>query len=166
MSRRTPHRRKFLKIVGVAGTALAGAGVATAKPRMQRNFRAHLSGDEVVPPVDTNAQGQALFQLSRGGTELHFKLTVANIDDVIGAHIHKAPTGRNGGIVAFLFGKPFTDPVTVNGTLAEGMITASDVIGSIAGDFGALLSAMRNGNAYVQVHTEAHIPGEIRGQIH
>jgi CHRD domain. len=152
-----------LKTVGIAGVTLAGVGATTAAPQKQRNFRTHLSGDEVVPPVDTNAQGQVKFQLNNAGDELNFKLNVANIDDVIGAHIHQAPAGENGGIVVFLFGNPFTDPVTVNGTLAEGTITATDVIGL---DFDALLTVMREGNTYVQVHTTTNPPGEIRGQIH
>lgn len=92
-----------------------------------------------------------------------FKLNVANIDDVTGAHIHKAPRGSNGGIVVFLFGDPLTDPVTVNGTLVEGTITPSDVI---AGDFDELLTDMRAGNTYVQVHTGGSGTPEIRGQIH
>ena len=166
MSHHTTLRRRFLKAAGVAGMILTGTGVTQAAPPSQRNFRTHLSGDEVVPPVDTNAQGQATFQLNKAGDELSFKLNVANIDDVIGAHIHQAPAGDNGPIVVFLFGDPFTAPVTVNGTLAEGTITAADVVGPIAGDFDALLTAMREGNAYVQVHTQEHVPGEIRGQIH
>jgi Cu/Zn superoxide dismutase len=159
-------RRKFVQGIGSAGMILGGAGVTAAAQPQQRNFRTHLSGDAVVPPVDTNAQGQAKFQLSKAGDELSFKLNVANIDDVIGAHIHQAPAGENGGIVVFLFGDPFTDPVTVNGTLAGGTITATDVVGSIAGDLDALVTAMREGDTYVQVHTEENVPGEIRGQIH
>ena len=166
MSQHTTLRRNILKTVGVAGMTLVGAGATTAATTEQRNFRTHLSGDEVVSPVDTNAQGQATFKLDKAGDELSFKLNVANIDDVIGAHIHYAPAGENGPIVVFLFGDPFTDPVTVNGTLAEGTITATDVIGPIEGDFSALLDAMRAGNAYVQVHTVENPPGEIRGQIH
>lgn len=165
MSRNSTSRRKFLKTVGAGGMTLTAAGVATASQPKQRNFKTHLSGDEVVSPVDTNAQGQAKFQLNKASDKLSFKLNVANIEDVIGAHIHQAPAGVNGGIVVFLLGDPFTDPVTVNGTLAEGTITATDVIGPIAGDFDALLTAIRDGNAYVQVHTQEHVPGEIRGQI-
>lgn len=165
MSRHTTPRRKFLAGIGVAGFTLGGSGVSAASHPKQRNFRTHLSGDKVVPPVDTDAQGQASLKLNMAGDELGFKLNVANINDVIGAHIHQAPAGENGGIVVFLFGDPFTDPVTVNGTLAEGTITATEVIGSIAGDFDALLTAMREGNTYVQVHTEENVPGEIRGQI-
>lgn len=159
-------RRGWLKTVGVAGLTLAGVGISGASPPAQRNFRTHLSGDEVVSPVDTNAQGQAIFQLNKAGDALSYKLNVANIDNVIGAHIHNESEGANGPIVVFLFGDPFTDAVTVNGTLAEGTITTSEVIGPIAGDFNALESAMRIGNTYVQVHTEEHVPGEIRGQIH
>lgn len=166
MQPHTTSRRRFVAALGVGGVLLGGAGVAAARGRGSRNFRTHLSGDEVVPPVDTNAQGQAKFKLNKAGDELSFKLNVANIEDVIGAHIHNAPAGENGGIVVFLFGEPFTDPVTVNGTLAEGTITASDVISPIAGDFDALIEAMEAGNAYVQVHTEENVPGEIRGQIH
>lgn len=163
-----PHsvsRRRFVSALGVGGAVLAGAGVSAAGSA-PRNFRTHLSGDEVVPPVDTDAQGQATFQLGRAGEELLFKLNVANVEDVIGAHVHQAPAGENGPIVVFLFGDPFADPVTVNGTLAQGTITASDVIGPIAGDFDALVTAMESGDTYVQVHTLANVPGEIRGQIH
>lgn len=159
-------RRHVLKGIGVGGAVLARAGVAAANGQQTRNFRTHLSGDEVVPPVDTNAQGQANFQLNMAGDALSFKLNVANIENVIGAHIHKASAGENGPIVVFLFGNPFASPVTVNGTLAEGTITASDVLGPIAGDFDALMGAMEAGDTYVQVHTTEHPPGEIRGQIH
>lgn len=96
---------------------------------------------------------------------MSFKLNVANIEDVTGAHMHKAPEGENGPIVVFLFGDPFTDPVTVNGTLAEGTITETDVLDPME-DLDDLLEAMRKGNTYVQVHTQANPPGEIRGQIH
>lgn len=141
------------------------APVSLSKGGAVENFVAPLSGDEVVPPVDTRARGLAKFKLNKAGDKLAFKLNVANIDDVIGAHIHMAEPGVNGPIVVFLFGDPFAPAVTVNGTLAEGTITASDVLSPIAGDFGALLDAMEAGNTYVQVHTTAHPPGEIRGQI-
>jgi hypothetical protein len=51
---------------------------------------AHLSTDEEVPPVDTLAQGQTVFRLSRDGSELHHRLIVANIEEVLMAHIHLA----------------------------------------------------------------------------
>lgn len=131
------------------------------------NFRAHLSGDEQNPPLDTRAHGQAIFQLSQDGTELYFKVIVANIDNVIGAHIHLAPLGQNGPIVLPLLGNPFIpDPgVTVNGILVEGTALSADVSGPLAGDLNALVAAMQAGDTYVNVHTVEFRPGEIRGQI-
>jgi hypothetical protein len=158
-----------VKAVG-AGAIVASSGVASAARPPATRFKAHLTGDEEVPSVDTNAQGQANFKLSKDGSELSYKLNVANIEDVIGAHVHQAPAGQNGGIVAYLFGAPFvadTDAVTVNGTLAEGTITDADVVGTspTAETLAELLDVMRAGNTYVNVHTLANRPGEVRGQI-
>ncbi len=139
------------------------------------DFRAQLSGSQQPTPVDTGAQGHAFFGLSDDGTEMASTLIVANIEDVIGAHIHMAPAGANGPIVAsivpdtagFLSGGPFvTDPLTLSGVLFDGTITAADLVGPLAGQsLGALVRAIRKGNAYVNVHTDQNRPGEIRGQI-
>lgn len=131
------------------------------------NFRAHLSGAEQNPTIDTLARGEAIFQLSADGTELNFKVVVAKIEDVVGVHIHLAPPGQNGPIVLPLLGNPFIpDPgVTVNGILVEGTAMAADVSGPLAGDLNALVAAMQAGDTYVNVHTVAFRPGEIRGQI-
>jgi hypothetical protein len=131
------------------------------------NFRAHMSGSDQVPQIDTLAQGQAIFKLSADGTGLEFRVIVANIDNVIGAHIHLAPAGENGPIVLPLLGNPFIpDPgVTVNGILVMGFATAADVSGPLAGNLDALVEAMESGNTYVNVHTVEFRPGEIRGQI-
>ncbi len=137
-------------------------------PAVRQNFRAHLSGREEVPnPVDTRARGKAIFRLSKDGTELRFKVIVAKIKNVIGAHIHLAPAGQNGPIVLPLLGNPFIpDPgLTVKGILVEGTATAADVNGPFAGNLHALVAAMRAGNTYVNVHTIAFRPGEMRGQI-
>jgi hypothetical protein len=131
------------------------------------NFRTHMRGRDQVAPVDTLAQGQAIFKLSADGTELEFKIIVANILNVIGAHIHLAPPGDNGPIVLPLLGNPFIpDPgVTLSGILVEGTATAADVSGPLAGDLDALVAAMEAGDTYVNVHTVQNRPGEIRGQI-
>jgi len=131
-----------------------------------RNFVAHLSGDQEVPPVATGGQGQAIFKLSSDGESLKYKLIVANIADVTQSHIHLAPAGSNGAVVAFLFGF-VPGGVTVNGVLAEGMITAADLIGPLTGQpLSALIDELNNGGAYVNVHSVSYPGGEIRGQIH
>ncbi|HZD58177.1 MAG TPA: CHRD domain-containing protein, partial [Anaerolineales bacterium] len=127
------------------------------------DFRAHLSGEDEVPPVETQAQGQATFNLSADATGLDFKLNVANIQDVVASHIHCAPAGVNGPVGVTLFSG---GPVSPDGTLAEGTITAPDPgNGCDWTSLEAVLAAMRNGQAYVNVHTLDHPAGEIRGQI-
>src|SRR2546428_9830099 len=131
------------------------------------NFTAHLSaGQEVqVPAVISNAQGEAIFKLSDDGTELTYNLVVANIENVKFAHIHMAPTGVNGPVVAFLFHGPTLTGRT-QGVLAEGTISASDLVGPLAGHpLSDLVAAIQSGGAYANVHTDAYPAGEIRGQI-
>lgn len=141
-----------------------------ATPIDTDNFRAHAHGGEEVPPVETKAQGQAVFQLSDDGEEISYTLIVANIMDVTQAHIHRAPTGETGDVVAWLYpsGPPSElIPGRFQGVLAEGVIGSADLVGPLAGmDLAALVEDLRTGNAYVNVHTLAHPPGEIRGQIH
>lgn len=149
------------------GTPFGDTGVvlrvASGRP-MKRNLRAHLRGDEEVPPVETDAHGQATFGFNADATELEFKLNVANIEDVVAAHIHCAPDGVNGPVGVTLFEG---GPVSPNGVLAEGTIETPDTDNGCGWDeLADVQMAMKNGNAYVNVHTLAHPPGEIRGQIH
>lgn len=134
-----------------------------------RNFVAPLEGAQEVPPVETRARGMAHFQLSRDGSEISYRLIVANIEDVLMAHIHLSPIGQNGGVVVWLYpdGPP---PQLIEGrsagVLATGTITSDDLVGDLGGEaLDDLLDAMRSGGAYVNVHTSANPGGEIRGQI-
>lgn len=134
-----------------------------------KNFRAHLSGGQEVPANESIAQGQAIFQLSKDGTELSYKLIVANLENLSASHIHLAPAGSNGGVVAFLYPSAPPSvliPGTTNGVLAEGVIKAGNLRGSLLNKpLSALIAAMSAGNAYVNAHTTAYPGGEIRGQI-
>jgi hypothetical protein len=154
-----------LAVLALASPAVAGD-----------NFVATLSGDQEVPARDTQAVGVATFKLREDGTALAFKLNVANIDNVVAAHIHCGAVGVNGPVGVTLFmgdraGRP------VNGTLAEGTITAPD-LGNACGwtDLAAVLAALRSGATYVNVHTNDGVApintgpgdfpgGEIRGQV-
>jgi hypothetical protein len=155
-----------LAISLVGCLAMAWAGGATGQPE---NFRAHLSGAEEVPAVATRAQGQAIFQVAPGESFIHFRLNVANIENVTMAHIHLAPFGQNGPVVVWLY--PAAPPPQLlegrfQGTLAAGAITAASLVGPLVGQTIAdLLDEMAAGNAYVNVHTLQFPGGEVRGQI-
>ncbi len=144
--------------------------LALKKAEKPMNFTAHLSGDQEVDPVVTDATGQAVFQLSKDGSSLSYKLIVANIDNVRMAHIHLAPAGQNGGVVVWLYPSgppPILIEGTFNGVLAEGVITDANVVDppNIDLTLADVVDAMMAGNAYVNVHTLAFPGGEIRGQI-
>lgn len=154
------RRALEIAIVIVVGLTFTGGAAAGGG-----NFRAHCQGGNEVPPVATQGQCQAIFNLTDGGRALKYKLVVANIEFVTQAHIHLAPAGQNGGVVAFLFGF-VPEGATVNGTLAQGILTDADLIGALAGQSIAdLVAELEAGNAYVNVHTQANPPGEVRGQI-
>lgn len=138
--------------------------------QIQRNFRTNLKGKNEVPAADTDAQGQAVFQVSRDGTEMHYKLIVANIENVSMAHIHVAPAGVNGPVVVWLYpDAPPPQPIEgrFQGVLAEGTITADNLVGQLAGEtLDSLIDLIKAGETYVNVHTAQFPGGEIRGQIH
>lgn len=133
------------------------------------NFRTHLGGAQEVPPVDTRAQGQAIFQLSADGQSLRYKVIAANIENVLMAHIHLAEAGQNGGVVVWLY--PSAPPPVLiegrfSGVLAEGTVTEADFVGDLAGEpMSTLVEFIEMDITYVNVHTNANPGGEIRGQI-
>lgn len=134
-----------------------------------QQFTAKLTGSNGVPPIKTPATGTAKFTLSPDGKSISYTLTVTNINNVIGAHIHSGNAKQNGPIVLILYGNPtMTNPPTgkVNGMLSKGTATASDLKGPLAGkQMSDLLNLIKAGNAYVNVHTTQNPKGEIRGQI-
>lgn len=160
-------KARFIALLLVIVFAVS-AGFASAD---SRNFRAHLAGRNEVP-ADTGSQGQgqAIFQFSKDGAELSFKLIIANIENVTMAHIHLAPEGTNGPIVLWL--RPSAPPPQLipgrfDGVFVEGTVTAANLVGPLAGmTLDDLRAAMEAGNTYVNVHTSQFGGGEIRGQIH
>lgn len=173
--------KKVSYLVVVTLVVLALASLAAAPVSANRNFSAHLTGDQEVPPpgvvIETLAQGQAIFHLSKDGSALHYKLIVANIENVVASHIHLGPADANGPVVAFLYGNAPAGGGRTDGVLAEGTITAANLVGPLAGQpLSALIAAMEAGNTYVNVHTNDGVGGtntgagdfpggEIRGQI-
>ncbi len=135
---------------------------APAKPVTR--FSAHFSGSEEVPPVTTDAMGEGTFEFNDNLSELKFRVDVMHLDNPLFAHIHLAPKGVNGGVVAFLRADKVEG--TVDGKYAEGTITKDDLTGALkGGPLSVLYEAMVSGYTYGNIHTTANPPGEIRGQI-
>jgi hypothetical protein len=128
-------------------------------------FNVQLAGSEEVPPVDTKATGSAEFKAPHFDN-MYYSVNVSNIDKVTAAHIHSGKTGENGPIVVTLFKTESPSSEVMNGILTSGNITNADLEGPMAGKtLIDLNKAMELGETYVNVHTEKHPNGEIRGQI-
>jgi hypothetical protein len=144
-------------VLGLLVLGLAAIGAAAAG--LNNNWSDHLNGAQEVPARDTAGQGQAIFHLSKDGTSIDYKVVASNIDNVFMAHIHTNVPGQNGPIVVWL--APSTAPVPgplgsgrTSGVLAQGTITAANLTGPLAGQpLSALVTLMRTGVAYVNVHT-------------
>ena len=148
-----------LAVVLALGSCKDDVGVTVSE-----RFMATLSGASSRPtPITTTATGTAEFTYVADLATLFYRIDVGSLDSVTLAHIHApADTGSNAGVVLNLFLGPTKGP-GFSGTLAQG----------VGGDLGApagmtmdsLLVLLRNGHAYVNVHTRAHPAGEIRGQV-
>jgi hypothetical protein len=124
-----------------------------AAQNQQQTFTAKLSGNNEVPPVTTTATGMAQFQLSPDGNKISYTLNATNINNFMMAHIHQGKAGENGEVVTPL-------------SMGKGAITSSDLKGPLTGkQLSDLVSIMNNGQAYVNMHTQQNMNGEIRGQI-
>jgi hypothetical protein len=137
-------------------------------------FSAKLTGFDETPSESTPGHGTFRARIVNGDT-IHYTLHYQGFEAAEGAtlfsHIHFGQPGVAGGVAAFLCGggtKPACTPT--EGTF-EGDIVASDVVGPTGqgidpGQMDELLTAMRKGYTYANVHTTLNPAGLIRGQIH
>ena len=125
---------------------------------------ATLSGDQVVPPVITNAIGRATFK-HPDSTTMNFKLNITGISHPTGVGVHQGKKGNNGDLIVDLM-KRANNQTTGNALMMTGSFTASDLIGQMQGKtILDLVSAMKIGDTYISVDTKKNPKGEIRGQI-
>lgn len=155
----------MLRIVHSTSTTLSAlcvvAAIAcnsndSAAPKRE-SYVATLNGsNETAPPaLVVGATGTATITVN--GHDLAWTLTTANFasgttapgssSTTLPAHIHLGAPGVAGGIMV-----PLT--ATVNGS-TQGTVTVVD----------SVLTHLRAGDAYVNVHTAARAAGEIRGQL-
>lgn len=123
----------------------------------QFNFYTQLTANQSVPPVTTptSASGTGYFILSEDKTELQYRITICDLTGPItAAHFHNDGVGNAGPVVRTITG----DFV---GNTASGVWKSTDAEPLTA----ALVQALFQGELYINIHTAANGPGEIRGQI-
>ena len=136
--------------LGMAVVAAAGwAGLAQAAPV---SFKVALTGAESVPPVQTAAKGTADITYDPATRLVTWSITYTGFAGAATmAHFHgPAAEGKNGPVVIWLSkqGSPAESPIKGQTTL-----TPEQAQQFMAGDW------------YINVHTQAHPGGEIRGQV-
>ncbi len=139
----------------------AVADVGAAVDASVESIRATLNGAAERPaPVTTTATGDASLMVY--ADSIVYIVNGTNLMGVTAAHIHRGGPEEAGPPVATLYTSE-TGTDFANGTLSAGSITrASTLMGDVS--FDTLREMVRNGNAYVNVHTKANPSGEIRGQ--
>jgi hypothetical protein len=111
-------------------------------------FSAILDGSEEIPAVNTPALGIASAIYTANTNVLELNILATNLSGPItGFHLHRGASGTTGPVVQNL----------------ESFVVGSTVMVKL--DAGDYIAALRNGDIYVNIHTEAYPNGEIRGQL-
>jgi hypothetical protein len=127
-------------------------------------LNAVLNGAQEVPPTISAATGTATVTIDAARTTINVTMTTQGFTTpVTASHIHFGPAGTNGGILFSLFAAPGVFPATVTKILTSADFTPDAVNGIIT--FADAVNAVLVGNTYINVHTQANLGGEIRGQL-
>ena len=166
-------KRLRILIVVMAGL------LVTATAAKADQIGAVLTGYEESPSVSTTASGEFAATITPDGNAILYRERFGGLQaPITQSHIHVGQLGVNGSVVIFLC-QTATNPDPTGLApqcpqegIVTGTITAANVIaGSTtsqqlnANDLAAVITAIRAGAAYANVHTTLSPGGEIRGQI-
>ncbi|MFN3656266.1 MAG: CHRD domain-containing protein [Pseudolabrys sp.] len=114
------------------------------------DLKADLKGTNEVPPNDSKATGSVALTWDAASKKLSWKGSYSGLSGpATAAHFHTGEAGKNGGVAVPIFAgatakSPFEGSATLNDAQAADLMA---------------------GRLYVNIHTEAHKAGEIRGQV-
>jgi hypothetical protein len=110
-------------------------------------MKVKLTGEEEVPPVQTQASGSGTITVNEDKSVSGSVITKGI--KATAAHIHEAPVGKNGPVAIPLEKRSDNEfAVPAGAKLTD-----------------AQYKALKAGNLYVNVHSDAHKDGEIRAQL-
>jgi hypothetical protein len=131
---------QFLSAVLLGTALMVGAASAT-------DVKVHLTGGEETPPVTTTASANGTIMIG-ADKSVSGSLKAVGIDGTM-AHIHLGAPGVAGPpIITLVKGADGLWSVPAGSTLTDDQY-----------------ASFKAGNLYVNVHSAAHPPGEIRGQL-
>jgi hypothetical protein len=137
------HRSALAAIA--LGAILASAGFASAE---EKKFTANLAAASEVPPNDSAGTGTAEITFDTESKELTWTVEFSGLTGpAIGAHFHgPAAEGENAGVAVAMEG--VESPLSGSATLTDEQV-----------------AELEGGMWYINIHTDAHPDGEIRGQV-
>jgi hypothetical protein len=159
-STRTLFLSCLVVLMGCATDKAAEKPAAVSAPAI-KNF-ALTAGDEVpvCAAAAPGAQGQANVTVSPDESSVIATVNYSGLSGpVTAAHIHAGNVGVAGPVV-LPFGGDLSSPI--NKTFTAGDYVAAP---NAPPDFPSFIKSLKSGGAYLNVHTAACKPGEIRGQI-
>ena len=126
-----------------------------------------MSGDEIVPPVETDVIGRMSITVPQSEDKIDYKINITGTSNITSAYLHVGKSGENGEAVADLLNDSKKNKMKSQpGIVIRGEIVDSELIGPLENNtLKDLISAMSDGGTYVNVNTPNHINGEIRGQV-
>ena len=134
----------------IAMLALAGcAGLRDKMPDWMPGsgaIKVSLTPAEEVPPAKSDGKGSGSFRVAEDGT-ITGSVSTEGVKGTM-AHIHQGAKGANGPVIV---------PLTKNGdtySVPEGRKLSADQI-----------KALKDGNLYVNVHSDRYKGGEVRAQL-
>ena len=142
-------------------TVVAGCGDDESTAPQVERFVIPLSGlNERPNPVTTTASGSAIVTIVTPDS-IDYLMYVSG-DSITASHIHAGDVNTAGPIMLFTFGGPVTG--RVDGPFRFGHINRqTQFSGSFT--FDSLITRLRAGTSYLNVHSRKYPAGELRGQL-
>jgi hypothetical protein len=149
---------------GLALAVLIGCGSSSTPTAQAKTFNVTLTAANETPPctgAGANATGSGTITISADNTSISVNVTYSGLSGpATAAHIHSGTTTAAGPVV-LPFSPPLDSPFSAT-------LTATDYVAAAGApaDFPTFVTALRAGGAgYVNFHTTACKPGEIRAEL-
>jgi hypothetical protein len=150
-------------------TQVTGSGEITTSPTSAASgattYTADLGGGNEIPALTTAASGTLTLTVSADGTSVAYALQLSSIISPTVARLHEGKAGATGATIFTIWGGP-TKSGLYTGTVAKGSFKAANLGGPLKGKkISDLVTLIKAESVYVNVGTQSHPQGEIRGQV-